>query len=126
MKLLKRIKGIVRFKTAIGNITLLDGENELSNEQFEAIKNHPMYESMVKTSGIVILAEEVKNNKSFNETPDEVVNKTSGEDGIDIAEIELDKQKKSDLVTLAESLEIETDGLSKSDLINAINAKKAE
>lgn len=118
MKLLKRIKGIIRFKTVIGNITLLDGENELSNEQFEAIKNHPMYESLAKTSGIVILAEEVKNNKSIIET--------SGEDGIDIAEIDLEKQKKSDLVALAESLEIETDGLSKSDLIAAINAKKAE
>lgn len=63
MKIENRLKNIIRFKTTIGNITLNPGVNELTKEQFAAVKAHPMFESTVKTSGLV--ATEEKPAKSY-------------------------------------------------------------
>jgi len=57
MKILKRTKGLLRFRTTEGTIALKDGVNELSDKEFKLIKAHPMYEAMVKTSGLVLVAE---------------------------------------------------------------------
>lgn len=63
MKIENRLKNIIRFKTTIGNVTLNPGVNELTKEQFAAVKAHPMFESMVKTSGLI--ATEEKPAKSY-------------------------------------------------------------
>ena len=49
MKILKRTKGLLRFRTTEGTIVLKDGENELTDKEFKLIKAHPMYEAMVGT-----------------------------------------------------------------------------
>tara|TARA_R110002012_G_scaffold215674_6_gene386739 strand:- start:9084 stop:9560 length:477 start_codon:yes stop_codon:yes gene_type:complete len=64
MKILKRTKGLLRFRTTEGTIVLKDGENELTDKEFKLIKAHPMYEAMVGTSGLVIVAEEEKKPKA--------------------------------------------------------------
>jgi hypothetical protein len=60
MKILKRTKGLLRFKVSTGTITLKEGENELSDAESKLIKEHPMYEALVKTSGLVEVAEAPK------------------------------------------------------------------
>lgn len=57
MKILKRSKGEIGFRTDIGTILLYEGENNLTNEQFKRIKNHPLFEASLKTSGINIKGE---------------------------------------------------------------------
>jgi len=57
MKILKRTKGVLRFRTPSGGVTLKSGENELSDEESKLVKSHPMFEAMVKTSGLVEVAE---------------------------------------------------------------------
>lgn len=157
MKIENRLKNIIRFKTTIGNVTLNPGVNELTKEQFAAVKAHPMFESTVKTSGLV--ATEEKPAKSYktkaelkaekeaekkaakeladkeeadllgpdedtsNEKSDKELEETS-EEGIDLNEIDLEAQNKASLINLAQSLEIETEGLTKVQLIEAINSKK--
>lgn len=128
MKIENRVKNIIRFKTTIGNVTLMPGVNELSKEEFAAVKAHPMFEAMVKTSGLVATEEkpaksyktkaELKAEKEAEEETEE------SEEGVDLNEIDLEAQTKATLIDLAQSLEIETEGLSKSKLIEAINSKK--
>lgn len=157
MKIENRLKNIIRFKTTIGNVTLNPGVNELTKEQFTAVKAHPMFESMVKTSGLVATEEkpaksyktkaELKAEKEAEEKaakeladketsdllgPDEDVSndesneesEETSEEGIDLNEIDLEVQNKASLIDLAQSLEIETEGLTKAQLIEAINSKK--
>lgn len=149
MKIENRLKNIIRFKTTIGNVTLNPGVNELTKEQFVAVKAHPMFESMVKTSGLV--ATEEKPAKSYKtkaekeaeekaakeladketaellgseESESEEKAEENSEEGIDLNEIDLEAQTKSTLIDIAQSLEIETEGLNKVKLIEAINSKK--
>lgn len=120
----KRVKGILRFKTTIGNVTLTDdnkGMNELTQEQFDAIKEHPMFEAISKTSGLRVIEKAASKTSSADNKSDE-----ANEDEIDINDIDLSKQNKAQLVVLAESLEIKTEGLNKAQLIEAIEEKKAE
>ena len=60
MKILKRTKGLLRFKVSTGTITLKEGENELTDAESKLVKVHPMYEALVKTSGLVEIAEAPK------------------------------------------------------------------
>jgi hypothetical protein len=160
MKIENRVKNIIRFKTTVGNVTLMPGINELSKEEFAAVKAHPMFESMVKTSGLVATEEkivksyktkaELKAEKEAEEkaakeladkeaadllgpdedasdeeeSEEETEESEESEEGLDLNEIDLEAQTKATLIDLAQSLEIETEGLSKSKLIEAINSKK--
>jgi len=187
MKIENRVKNIVRFKTTVGSVTLMPGINELTKEQFAAVKAHPMFEDMVKTSGLVATEEKVAKSyktkaelKAEKETeektakeladkeaeektakeladkeaeektakeladkeaadllgPDEDASdeeeseeeteesEEESEEGVDLNEIDLEAQTKATLIDLATSLEIETEGLSKVKLIEAINSKK--
>jgi len=160
MKIENRVKNIIRFKTTIGSIILMPGINELTKEQFAAVKAHPMFEDMVKTSGLVATEEKVA--KSYKtkaelkaekeaeekatkelvdkeaanllgpdedasdeeESEEETEESEGSEEGVDLNEIDLEVQTKATLIDLAASLEIETEGLSKAKLIEAINSKK--
>lgn len=156
MKIENRVKNIIRFKTTIGSVTLMPGMNELSKEEFAAVKAHPMFEAMVKTSGLVAIEEkpaksyktkaELKAEKEAEEKaakeladkkaadllgPDEDASdeeeseeSEDSEEGVDLNEIDLEAQNKATLIDLAQSLEIETDGLTKAQLIEVINSKK--
>lgn len=161
MKIENRVKNIIRFKTTVGNVTLMPGMNELSKEEFAAVKAHPMFEAMVKTSGLTAIEEkpaksyktkaELKAEKEAEEKaakeladkeaadllgPDEDASdeeeseeeteesEEDSEEGVDLNEIDLEAQNKATLIDLAQSLEIETDGLTKAQLIEAINSKK--
>jgi hypothetical protein len=143
MKILKRTKGLLRFRTTEGTIVLEDGENELTDKEFELIKAHPMYEAMVGTSGLVIVAEEEKKPKAkakkvepkeekieekieeeIKEESEEVVEEDNSDDGIDLSDIDLEAQDKKTLVEIANSLEIETKGLNAKQIIEKIKATK--
>lgn len=111
MKILKSVKGIVRFKTIIGNITLTDdnkGVTKLSNEEYKVMEKHPLFEAIVKTNGIKILSEENEENSELNN------------------EINLEIKTKAELVLIAKSLNIETKNLNRNQLILAIDTKKKE
>lgn len=149
MKIENRVKNIIRFKTTIGSVTLMPGMNELSKEEFAAIKAHPMFEEMVKTSGLTVIEEkksyktkaELKAEKeladkeaadllghdedaSDEESEETEESEEDSEQSIDLNEIDLQVQNKATLIDLAQSLEIETNGLTKVQLIEAINSKK--
>jgi hypothetical protein len=145
MKILKRTKGLLRFRTAEGTIVLKDGENELTDKEFELIKAHPMYEAMVGTSGLVIVAEEEKKPKAKKVEPkeepkeekiedevkeeseevvEEAIEEDNSEDGIDLSDIDLEAQDKKTLVEIANSLEIKTKGLNAKQIIEKIKASK--
>jgi len=114
MKILKRTKGLLRFKTTEGTIVLKEGENQLTNKEFKLIRAHPMYEAMVGTSGLVIVAKEEKKHKV----------KDDSEDRIGLSDIDLEAQDKKTLVEIANSLEIETKGLDANQIIEKIKATK--
>lgn len=145
MKILKRTKGLLRFRTTGGTIVLKDGENELTDKELVLIKAHPMYEAMVGTSGLVIVAEEEKKPKAkakkvepkeepkeekiedevkeeSEEVVEEAIKEDNSEEGIDISDIDLDAQNKKTLVKIANSLKIETKGLNTKQLIEEIKA----
>jgi hypothetical protein len=147
MKILKRTKGLLRFRTTEGTIVLKDGENELTDKQFELIKAHPMYEAMVGTSGLVIVAEEEKKPKAkakkvepkekpkeekiedevkeeSEEVVEEAIKEDNSEEGIDISDIDLEAQDKKTLVEIAKSLDIETKSLNAKQIIEKIKAAK--
>lgn len=135
MKILKRTKGLLRFRTTEGTIVLKDGENELTDKEFKLIKAHPMYEAMVGTSGLVIVAEEEKKPKAKakkvepkeepkEEKIEDEVKEDNSEDGIDLSDIDLEAQDKKTLVEIANSLEIETKGLNAKQIIEKIKAAK--
>jgi hypothetical protein len=145
MKILKRTKGLLRFRTTEGTIVLKDGENELTDTEFELIKAHPMYEAMVGTSGLVIVAEEEKKPKAKKVEPkeepkeekiedevkeeseevvEEAIEEDNSEDGIDLSDIDLEAQDKKTLVEIANSLEIKTKGLNAKQIIEKIKASK--
>jgi len=91
MKILKRTKGLLRFRTTEGTIALKDGVNELSDKEFKLIKAHPMYEAMVKTSGLVLVAENTA------KTPSQIKNE------------EREAKKAAKLAAQAEKAKIEAD-----------------
>jgi hypothetical protein len=148
MKIENRTKNIIRFKTTIGSITLVPGINEFNKEQFDAVKAHPMFEDMVKTSGVIVIEEKVVKSyktkaelKAEKELADkELADKETADllgsdenisdkeesqkETFDLNEINLEDQNKTNLVAIAVSLEIETEGLNKKQLIEAINSKK--
>ena len=147
MKILKRTKGLLRFRTTKGTIVLKDGENELTDKEFELIKAHPMYEAMVGTSGLVIVAEEEKKPKAkakkvepkeepkeeniedevkeeSEEVVEEAIKEDNSEEGIDISDIDLEAQDKKTLVEIAKSLDIETKSLNAKQIIEKIKAAK--
>ena len=136
MKIENRVKNIIRFKTTIGNVTLMPGVNELSKEEFAAAKAHPMFEDMVKTSGLVVIEEkivksyktkaELKAEKEINDLlgSDENISDENSKKDIDLNEVDLEIQNKASLINIAQSLEIETENLTKAQLIEAINSKK--
>ena len=147
MKILKRTKGLLRFRTTKGTIVLKDGENELTDKEFELIKAHPMYEAMVGTSGLVIVAEEEKKPKEkakkvepkeepkeeniedevkeeSEEVVEEAIKEDNSEEGIDISDIDLEAQDKKTLVEIAKSLDIETKSLNAKQIIEKIKAAK--
>jgi len=147
MKILKRTKGLLRFRTTKGTIVLKDGENELTDKEFELIKAHPMYEAMVGTSGLVIVAEEEKKPKAkakkvdpkeepkeekiedevkeeSEEVVEEAIKEDNSEEGIDISDIDLEAQDKKTLLEIAKSLDIETKSLNAKQIIEKIKAAK--
>lgn len=139
MKIENRIKNIIRFKTTIGNVTLMPGVNELSKEHFEAVKAHPMFEDMVKTSGLVVIEEKVVKSyktkaekeaekdaeeKAAKELADLLGSDENSKKDTNLNEIDLETLNKANLVVMAQSLEIEFEGLTKAQLIEAINSKK--
>ena len=121
MKILKRTKGLLRFRTTEGTIVLKDGENELTDKEFELIKAHPMYEAMVGTSGLVIVAKEEKKSKVKDDSEDGI---HLYHPDIDLSDIDLEAQDKKTLVEIANSLEIETKGLNAKQIIEKIKATK--
>ncbi len=147
MKILKRTKGLLRFRTTEGTIVLKDGENELTDKEFKLIKAHPMYEAMFGTSGLVIVAEEEKKPKAKAkkvepkeeskeeekkpkakakkvEPKEESKEEDNSEDVIDLSDIDLEAQDKKTLVEIANCLEIETKGLNAKQIIEKIKAAK--
>jgi hypothetical protein len=161
MKIEKRTKGLLRFKTTEGIIVLNDGVNELTDKEFKLIKAHPMYEAMVGTSGLHILPEQKKKSKAKAKKIDskgdseevdskgdseevdskgdsekvdskgdseEVVKQSSeesnSEDAIDLSDIDLESQDKKTLVKIANSLDIETKGLNREEIIEKIKISK--
>jgi len=150
MKILKRTKGLLRFRTFEETIVLQDGENILTDKQFELIKSHPMYEAMTRISGLVIVAEEKKKSKekakkietkediseenieesekdnSEENTEEDIkeITEDTYEEGIDLSDIDLEAQNKKTLVEIANSLEIETKGLNVKQIIEKIKAVK--
>jgi hypothetical protein len=109
MKILKRSKGILRFKLIEKNITLEHGENEISERDFELLKNHPSYEALSKTSQIVIM-EETK-----EEAKEETMEELEGLEN-------LDSMNHKQLVEIANKMELETKGLNKKQLIKLIKS----
>lgn len=98
-------------------IVLKDGENELTESEFSQIKDHPMYEAMVSTSGLVVIEEQKEKIKT--ERREEVY---QSQDGVDFSDIDLEVQTKKNLIKIAESLGVETAGLSSKRLIQEIKA----
>jgi len=130
IKLEKRVKNIIRFKTSVGNITLKDAITELTNEEFEAVKNHPSFSAYAKTSGIRIASEKIvsapkapkkvsdeDNSDEDNSDEDNSDGESSDEDSIDP-----NKFNKDELVKMATELEIEVGEMTKKELAEAINA----
>jgi len=141
MKIEKRVKGRLTFKTSIGDVTLTDdneGINELTEEQFDAVVDHPMFESMAKTSGLRVLAEPAetakkpakpaKSAKSAKPAePAEPAEPASEDNSDEDAEgSEFASKNKAELIALAEEKGIQTKGLNKDQLIEAINEANAE
>jgi len=127
MKIEKRVKGRLTFKTAIGNVVLTDdneGINELTAEQFAAIEAHPMFESICKTSGLRVLAETAKAPKKSAKV--EALSEDESDEGSEESGDELEAKNKAELVALAEEKGIQTKGLNKAQLIEAINEANAE
>lgn len=113
MKIEKRVKGLLRFKTSIGTVALTDdneGINELSAEQFAAIEAHPMFEALSKTSGLRVIVEAPVVAKKVAKVEDPAE----------------EEKSKAELISEAEELGIQTKGLNKAQLIEAINEAKAE
>ena len=105
MKILKRTKGLLRFRTTEGTIALKDGVNELTNKEFKLIKAHPMYEAMVKTSGLVLVAEDTAKipSKMKNEAREVENLANSNEDTVDLSDIETLVEDIETLVEIAEN-----------------------
>ena len=123
MKIEKRVKGRLTFKTSIGNVTLTDdneGINELTQEQFDAVVTHPMFESMTKTSGLRVLAETAKKSAKPAEPASED-NSDEPAEGSELA-----SKNKAELIALAEEKGNQTKGLNKDQLIEAVNEANAE
>ena len=112
MKIENRSKNLIRFKTTIGNITLNPGINELTKEEFDAVKIHPMFDSIVKTSGLVVIEE--KSTKSYK-TKAEL--KAEKEADKEVKESELEENSLESKEDSKE--EIETKNLNKVKLINS-------
>lgn len=131
MKIEKRVKGRLTFKTSIGNVTLTDdneGINELTQEQFDAVVAHPMFEAMTKTSGLRVLAETAVAAKPASKKASKVeapAEEEESEEG-DEESAKLESKNKAELIPLAEEKGIQTKGLNKSQLIEAINEANAE
>lgn len=131
MKIEKRVKGRLTFKTSIGNVTLTDdneGINELTAEQFAAIEAHPMFEAISKTSGLRVIEEKAAAKPAPKkagkvEAPSE--DEGSDKEGDEVGD-ELEAKNKAELVALAEEKGIQTKGLNKAQLIEAINEANAE
>lgn len=122
MKILKRTKGLLRFRTIEGTIVLRDGENNLTDKEFELVKTHPMYEAMIKTSGLIAIAEK---KVELAKTPqEEGIEKDNSENKLDFSNIDLEAQDKKTLVQIAESLKIETKSLTIKELIEKIKSFK--
>jgi hypothetical protein len=103
-----------------------------------------MYEAMVGTSGLVVVAEEDKKPKAkakkvepkeenieeaieednSEEVVEEAIEEDNSEEGIDLSDIDLEAQDKKTLVEIANSLEIETKGLNAKQIIEKIKATK--
>lgn len=124
MKILKRTKGLLRFRTTEGTIALKDGVNELTNKEFKLIKAHPMYEAMVKTSGLVLVAEDTAKTPSKMKNEAREVEANSNEDRVDLSDIDLAAQDIETLVEIAENLAIKTKGQNKEQIIELIKAKQ--
>ena len=60
MKILKRTKGILNFRNTSWTISLKAGDNVLTEAEGKLIKAHPMFEAMVKTSGLIEVVEAPK------------------------------------------------------------------
>ena len=128
MKIENRTKALIRFSVADENgnlkvISLETGFNELSESDFEAVQSHPMFKDYVSTSAIS-LGSKVEDRKLLGtEKPVEEVSEeeVSEEKPVDV---DLKKQNKDQLIAIAKSFEIEIEGLTKAQLIEAIEAKR--
>jgi hypothetical protein len=133
IRLEKRVKNILRFKTTIGCVTLKDAITELTQEQFDAVKAHPSFAAYTKTSGIRIASEEIVSAPKApakkdpapkaNKPADGGENTPEGNDPLDL--IDPSKFNKEELVKMATDLEIEVGEMTKAQLAEAISAKKS-
>jgi hypothetical protein len=130
MKIENRTKGAIRFAIAVKEgenvsqklISLNPGITELSKSDFAEVEKHPMFKDYEQTSQL---------KKQYSEPAPKKVESDSEEvseedQPLDIEEIELEAQSKETLIDLAKALDIDTKGLSKKQLIEAIEIKKAE
>ena len=121
MKIENRSKNLIRFKTTIGNITLNPGINELTKDEFEAVKIHPMFDSIVNTSGLVVIEE--KSTKSYKTKAElkaekEAELKAEKEADKEVKESELEENSLESKLEDSKE-EIETKNLNKVKLINS-------
>jgi hypothetical protein len=110
MKIENRTKGILIFNFETGHVVLEIGFNELSKSDSDLVQTHPMFSDYVKTSQLRFVSESEKISEEKEE--------------INIEDIELEKQSKDQLIVLALALEIKVDGLTKKQLIEAIEKSK--
>ena len=113
MKILKKSKGLLRLYTANGTIILQEGNNEVSNKQLQYIQSHPLYEATVEASGLFLVKEEVV----------QIAEGEIEEGGsIDLIGTNLDRLNKSQLIKIANSLDINIEGLKKENIIESIRS----
>ena len=109
MKILKKSKGLLRLYTANGTIILQEGNNEVSNKQLQ----YPLYEATVEASGLFLVKEEVV----------QIAEGEIEEGGsIDLIGTNLDRLNKSQLIKIANSLDINIEGLKKENIIESIRS----
>lgn len=86
----------------IGKIVLTEGENEIANEEWDVIKNHPQVKGYIK-DGVISVKEDViseKEDKDADENVDSEEQKNSKEQVVYVSEI-------TDIEKLEELLETE-------------------
>lgn len=99
----KRTRNIDRFKMVDGStIVLIEGSNMLSDNNYNMLVGHPMFEDMVKISSLLVEKVEDQN------------------DNAELSQDDLETKSKQELSQLAQSYNIDVTGLNKSQIIEAL------